>query len=385
MPFSELSSTYHINNRRKKTSALGFPVGLFLWFPFIIQTTMNSLILCSLWILLFCQWVWVSHCFIVPPIGSFGRVSHNSKREVHAVFNAFPRNRGFERSGNVEPQGVMKHRDNSWKEYEVMVEQLRNYDDAQFHQTLTKLCTDVEFKNFAFWHKKKDLIEIFRKWNTHEHSKEEILHVLKAASNLFSIQDATEKLLLNELIRSYLNENKKSSSYLPQFLMLPLRKLGFVKDQKKSPSDFAMFLTALRKMKFYWKSMDGELKQDLLNTLNAVISSIGMDERSYAEILLGLEISGIQWRELPEQTGKQLVAVFNEMNDRWNGSSSFKAMNSFRVMGMNELKLDHDNKMTIFLRALAELQQSANWAEVWFHFLFLFRFSYSICTALGII
>jgi hypothetical protein len=345
---------------------LGFPLGLFV---VSLESKMNSLIICSLWILFFCQWVWVTHCFVVSPVRSFGRLPHHSKRKVHVVFSSFPRNRGFARSRNVEQEGV-EHRDRSRREYELMVEQLRNYDDINFHQILTKLCDDEKFQNFAFWYKKNDLIEIFRKWNTHERSNEEVLHVLKAASSVFSMQDATEKVLLHELIRSYLDEKKKSFSYLPQFLVSPLRRLGLVKDQKKSPSDFASFLTALRKIHFNWIATDSELKQNLLNNLNnVVIGNNEMDENSFAEILVGLYVLGIHWRELPEHTRETVVGKFFEMKDKWNASSSIKAMNSFRRMGGYEAPLDYDEKMNIFLKALIELEQNASGTQVFFFFI----------------
>jgi hypothetical protein len=333
---------------------------------------MNSLIICCLGILFFCQWVWVTHCFIIPPIGSFVKVTDSSKRKVHAVFSSFPRTRGFERSGSVEPQGVLaKHHNNSWKEYELMVEQLRNYDDAQFHQTLTKLFTDEKLKQTVIRHKKNGLIEIFRKWNTPERSKEDVLHVLKAASRVFSMQDSTERLLLNELIRSYLDEKKKTFSYLPQFLVSSLRKLGVVKDQKKPPSDFASFLTVLRKIQFNWISTEAELKQNLLNTFNnVVIGNKGMDENSFAEILVGLHGIGIKRTELPEHTRETVVGIFYEMKDKWNASSSIKAMNSFHKMDVNEMQLDREEKMNIFLKALTELQQRGGTARVWLSFLF---------------
>jgi hypothetical protein len=326
---------------------------------------MNSLILCSLWILLFCQWGWVSHCFIVSPIGGFGRSYRFSKRKIHAVFSSFPRNHGFDRSGNVEQEAV-KHHDNSWKRYELLLKQLENYEDVGFQDILTKLCNDAEFNSFISKHKKNDLIEIFRKWNTPERSKEDVCHVLKTASRVLSMHHTTEKVLLNELIRSYLTEQEKSCGYLPQFLVLPLRKLGFVKDQKKSPSDLAMFLTVLRKIRFDWKSLQSELKQDLLNTLNVVIDNKGIDERSYTEILMGLHGIGMQWTEVPEHTRETVVGIFFEMKDKWNTSSSIKAMNSFRIMRMNEMKLDSADKMNIFLKALAELEQSGSSGDVCF-------------------
>jgi hypothetical protein len=351
---------------------------VFVVYYYFTTRTMNSLIRCSLWILLFCQWVWISHCFIVSPIGSFGRSSYDSKRKVHAVFSSFPRNRGFERSGHVEPQRVEKHQDNSGKEYELMLEQLRNCEDAGFQEILTKLCTDAEFQILVARRKKNDLIEIFRKWNTPERSKEEVCHVLKAASRVLSMHHATEKVLLNELIRSYLTEQEKSCGYVPQFLVLPLRKLGFVKDQKNSPSDLAMFLTILRKIDFQWKSMEADLKQGLLSTLSVVIGSNGIDERSYTEILMGLQGIGMLWTELPKPTSEAVSTIFMKMKDNWNASSSIKAMNTFRKMGMNEMKLDSGDKMNIFLKALAELELRGGTPGYVIHVLLIISLTFSI-------
>jgi hypothetical protein len=99
----------------------------------------------------------------------------------------------------------------------------------------------------------------------------------------------------------------------------------FLREENKSSSSVAIFLTALNKVGVKWVEMKPERKDHVHKLVNSLLQAEDLDVRSYVESLMGLAKLGLRWESLPREVRRKYV-------DRANAMKSVMDISSFDIL-----------------------------------------------------